>query len=200
MIGLGLRTNRRKPRHLEQGARYVAEERDDHADNPKNNAARSVLGERVHRHGESEDMASHDENEEKNLGGAEHLAADASHENFSRIGHVVDVGISEFELAQHKAGVRGERTQADNEDDRSTRQAGRLLELASFVLVVISDSSTHSPYQTQLGNNGRQRQNTKRYSFSDHDWGKAFTSVFVLLSFVTLSLCCSPIPQCLQQT
>ena len=51
-------------------------------------------------------MAAHDKDQEEDLGAAEDLSTNSTSHDFACVGHVVDVGIGEFELANYVAGVR----------------------------------------------------------------------------------------------
>ena len=65
-----------------------------------------MRSDRVHHDGERQDMAAHDENQEEDLGRAEHLSPDFPGHDFACVGHVVDAGVGELELANYIAGVR----------------------------------------------------------------------------------------------
>lgn len=66
---------------------------------------------------ESENMASHHEDQEEQLGVPDQLSAKATHQDVPCVTHVMDVRISELELAQHISGIRCDGTEADDKND-----------------------------------------------------------------------------------
>lgn len=64
-----------------------------------------MVGDGVHSLGERQDMASHEENHEQQLADFEGLPANSTEENFTGIGHAVDMGVTGFELAESVARV-----------------------------------------------------------------------------------------------
>ena len=76
-----------------------------------------MLSYSVHHDTKSENVASHNENRKQNLSETEQLASKGTHQNFTSICQILNVGIGLMELADNIAGIRGENTQPNNEND-----------------------------------------------------------------------------------
>ena len=62
-------------------------------------------------------MRSHKEYEEDDLSEGEQLAADDSKEHLAGISHVVHMGVCQFKLADHIAGISRNKAETDYQDD-----------------------------------------------------------------------------------
>ena len=61
-------------------------------------------------------MATHHENQDDQLGIAEELPAETAHEDFSRVCHVMHMGILHSKLTEHVPSVRSNQTEAHNKN------------------------------------------------------------------------------------
>lgn len=61
-------------------------------------------------------MRAAQEDDENDLRSPEYFTAPGPCENFSCVGHVVDVWVPQLEVAYHKACCCGDRTETDDED------------------------------------------------------------------------------------
>ena len=81
------------------------DETSDHPHQAEHNGATSVRGDGIHHDGKCEDVAAHGEDQEEDLGGPEDLSSYSSGHDFACVGHVVDVGVGEFELAKYVTSI-----------------------------------------------------------------------------------------------
>ena len=62
-------------------------------------------------------MTAHDEDQEKDLGGTEDFSAYPPSHDFTCVGHVVDVGVSKFELTNYVAGIGRDDAETYDQDN-----------------------------------------------------------------------------------
>lgn len=115
----------------------------DHSHYTENNRTGSVVGDGVHHGGEGDDMATHDEDGEKNLAQTKQFTTKRTQQDLSGISQVVDVGVSLAKLADSVSGVQRDKTKADDEN--------------------------HGWNQTNCSQSCWQREHTKRHGFGNHD-------------------------------
>lgn len=109
------RTSHGQPRHIVQSSRQRADQGNNQSDNTKDDSAGAVIGEDVEGDGEGDEVAGHEEDDEKQLGSSEKLAAKAAHQDLSGISHTEHEGISQLELSHQVTGIG--RDQADSHQD-----------------------------------------------------------------------------------
>ena len=68
---------------------------------------------------EGEDVGGHNEEKEDELGDAEEFPAEGTEEDHTCVGHIVDLGVASFELADYVAGVGCEEAQEEDEEKAS---------------------------------------------------------------------------------
>lgn len=83
-----------------------------------------MLGDSVHHIVPGQQVTAGDEDEEEQLRASQDLPANVTQanggqENLAGIGHAVNMGVSQFELADHIPGIRREDAQADDQDNRT---------------------------------------------------------------------------------
>lgn len=93
------------PEDLVCCARQGTEETEDQAHNAKDDGAGAVAGDRVEQHGEGEDVACHQEDDEQQLTGVEDFPADSTEEQLPCVAHAVHLRVPELELAHDIPGV-----------------------------------------------------------------------------------------------
>ena len=91
------------------------DEAHNHAHNAKDNGASSMGSDCIHHDGEREDMATHGEDEEEGLCGAEDFSPDSSGNDPTCVSHVVDMGVGELELSKYVASIGCNDTEAYDE-------------------------------------------------------------------------------------
>ena len=79
-------------------------------------------------------MAAHHKNEEQDLGAAEKLASYTSSQYFSCVRHIVDVWISELELANYEASVGCEDAESQDKNDAAS---GKRNQCGSSVVLLL---------------------------------------------------------------
>ena len=102
--------------HVAELTRERADVADDQPDDAEDDGAGAVRGDGVHHDGEGQDVRAHYEDEEKELCSAEDFAAPPPEQDFTGIGHVVDEGVGELELADYVAGIGGNEAETEDED------------------------------------------------------------------------------------
>lgn len=110
-------TDNREVRHVGGGPRQTQHVGDNQPNDPKDKRARPMVGERVHCHGESKQVASHDKDDEDQLAHSEELAAELASQHFSGISHALDMGVRPAELPYHVACVGRHDTDCREDDD-----------------------------------------------------------------------------------
>lgn len=73
----------------------------------------------VHSDGESQQVASHDEDEENDKGSTDEFSAPFPSYDFCSIGHGRDMRIFPFHLSDHVAGICGQSTKENQDKDRT---------------------------------------------------------------------------------
>lgn len=101
------------------GAGQRENQTDDERDDTEHDGAGTVVGNGVHHDSEGDNVATHDEDREEDLAQTEQLPAKSAHEDLSRIGKVVDVGVAFTELTNDITSVKGEDTETDDENERT---------------------------------------------------------------------------------
>jgi hypothetical protein len=86
--------NSRHDENLVTGSWESANTADDQTDHAEDDRASAVVGDGVEQHGKSENVAGHEENDEKQLAPVADFTADWAHENLSGVTHAVHVGIA----------------------------------------------------------------------------------------------------------
>ena len=105
--------------HVAEFARERADVADDQTNDAEDDGAGAVHGDGVHHYGKGQDVRAHYEDEEEELRGAEDLAAPSAHEDFAGVGHVVDEGVGELELADYVARVGCDDTKSEDQNHAS---------------------------------------------------------------------------------
>ena len=72
-------------------------------------------------------MAAHGEDQEKYLGGAEDFSPDPSSQDFTCIGHVMDIRVGEFELTKYVAGIGCDDAKTCDENNTAGGEVSRRL-------------------------------------------------------------------------
>ena len=93
------------------------DETHNHTRDAKDNRASPVRSDRVHHDGECEDVAAQGEDQEEDLSRTKHLSPNRSGHDLACVGHVVHVGVGEFELTEHVAGIGRDGAEAYDQDD-----------------------------------------------------------------------------------
>jgi len=109
-------TNDRHPIDLFHSTRQSSEETNNKANHAKDKSAGTVISQYVHQNIESQDIAGHEEDQQQELANSEHLAADATHQEFASVSHAVDVGVTELELSNGITGIPGQGRDEKNHD------------------------------------------------------------------------------------
>lgn len=75
-----------------------------------------MLSQGVHHHRKCEQMAPHNEDEKNNLRRAHELTPKPPEKHVASVCHAVHMRISQFELSEGVAGIRGKDAETDDED------------------------------------------------------------------------------------
>lgn len=78
-----------------------------------------MLGQRVHHHGESQQVTPGGKQEKQQLSNFQHLPTNTTHQDIACIGHAVDERITLSELTDHIAGICRDKPQTNDKDDGS---------------------------------------------------------------------------------
>lgn len=76
-----------------------------------------MVGDGVHHDTEGQEVAAHDEDAKEELAQAEEFTAKRAHQDFSRIGEVLNVGVAFSEQSNVVTGVGRENSETNDEDD-----------------------------------------------------------------------------------
>lgn len=115
-------TSKGNPGHALHGTGNGEDHGNDHANHTEDDGAGAMVGDGVHHDPEGQEMAAHDEDAEEELAQAEKFTAERAHQDFSRIGQVLNVGIAFSEQSNVVTGVGRQDSETNDEDDGPERR------------------------------------------------------------------------------
>ena len=114
----------RDPGHAAHSTGNGQHQRDEHADQGKDNGAGAVVGDGVHHDAEGQDVTAHDEDTEQELTSTEQLTAEGSQQDLTGVTQVLDVGVTFTHQTDVVSGIGREETETDDQNDTGDQTQG----------------------------------------------------------------------------